>query len=545
MVEQWPPNYTEVFATRQKRLLAIQKDRSLLIGAKVYYPDHSHDFINDWCITYDPRNATNGSLALMPFILFARQRELLDFLLDCLENQEGGLIEKSRDMGATWVCCALSIWLWLFKPGISVGWGSRKETLVDKIGDPDSIFEKMRMIIDYLPRWLWPQGFKQQDHLSYMKIINPENGATITGESGDNIGRGGRKAIYFKDESAHYERPERIEAALLSNTNVPIDISSVHGTASVFYRRKQAGEIWNKNKQIKSGITQIFIFDWRNHPAKTQDWYDKYRAKAEKEGLLHLFAQEVDRDSSASVERILIPAKWVKAAIDSHLKLGFNGNGLTFAGLDVADEGGDKNAIAIRKGSIIKHISDWTEGDTTETANKAIEKSITFKVNELQYDCIGVGAGIKGETNRLKKDGNLPDGLTIIPWNAASSPQYPDESIYENNDDYEETRQITNKDFYSNLKAQAWWNLRSRFYKTYQAVTKETKYNPDELISIPSDLENLDELEMELSQPTYSHSNGKIIVNKKPKGTKSPNKGDATVIAFFPIESDYVKPEIW
>ena len=27
------------------------------------------------------------------------------------------------------------------------------------------------------------------------------------------IGRGGRKLIYFKDESAHYEHPEMIEAA--------------------------------------------------------------------------------------------------------------------------------------------------------------------------------------------------------------------------------------------------------------------------------------------------------------------------------------------
>jgi hypothetical protein len=448
-------------------------------------------------------------------------------------------------MGATWVCCALSIWLWLFKSGISVGWGSRKETLVDKIGDPDSIFEKMRMIIDYLPRWLWPQGFNPKEHLSYMKIINPENGATITGESGDNIGRGGRKAIFFKDESAWYERPERIEAALLSNTNVPIDISSVHGTATIFYRRRQAGEIWNKKKQIKTGITQVFIFDWREHPLKTQDWYDRRRATAEKEGLLHLFAQEVDRDSSASVEGILIPAKWIKAAIDAHIKLGFEASGITFAGLDVADEGGDKNAFVARKGSILKHISDWAEGDTTETANTAIEKTITFKVDELQYDCIGVGAGIKGETNRLKREGAFPDGLEIVPWNASSSPQNPDESIYGEDDESQDTRQITNKDFFVSLKAQAWWSLRGRFYKTYQAVTKGIKHNPDELISIPSNLENRDELETELSQPTYSHSNGKIVVNKKPKGARSPNIGDATVIAFFPVENEYVRPEIW
>jgi hypothetical protein len=48
-------------------------------------------------------------------------------------------------------------------------------------------------------------------------------------EAGDNIGRGGRTLVYFKDESAHYEHPDLIEAALGDNTNVQIDISSVNG----------------------------------------------------------------------------------------------------------------------------------------------------------------------------------------------------------------------------------------------------------------------------------------------------------------------------
>ncbi|MDT9693866.1 hypothetical protein Q5762_37205, partial [Streptomyces sp. P9(2023)] len=77
---------------------------------------------------------------------------------------------------------------------------------------------------------IWrPKGLKPKDHLTFMKCINLENGSTITGESGDNIGRGGRKSMYFKDESAHYERPEKIEAALGDNTNVQVDISSVNG----------------------------------------------------------------------------------------------------------------------------------------------------------------------------------------------------------------------------------------------------------------------------------------------------------------------------
>jgi hypothetical protein len=60
--------------------------------------------------------------------------------------------------------------------------------------------------------------------------------STATGEAGDNIGRGGRTLGYFKDESAHYEHRDLIEAALGDNTNVQIDISSVNGLGNVFHR---------------------------------------------------------------------------------------------------------------------------------------------------------------------------------------------------------------------------------------------------------------------------------------------------------------------
>jgi hypothetical protein len=40
--------------------------------------------------------------------------------------------------------CAFATWLWLFYPGSTVGFGSRKEILVDRAGDMQSIFEKIR-----------------------------------------------------------------------------------------------------------------------------------------------------------------------------------------------------------------------------------------------------------------------------------------------------------------------------------------------------------------------------------------------------------------
>jgi hypothetical protein len=63
-------------------------------------------------------------------------------------------------------------------------------------------------------------------------------------------------------------------------------------------------------------------------------------------------------------------------------------------------------------------------------------------------------------------------------------------------------------------------------------------YNPDEIISISSEIENIDRLLMELSQPTWSkNAVGKILVDKQPEGTKSPNLADAVMINYAPMDS--------
>ena len=62
----------------------------------------------------------------MPFVLFSRQRELINFLHACLLNETNGLVGKTRTIGATWCGSAFSVWLWIFHSGASVGWGSRK-----------------------------------------------------------------------------------------------------------------------------------------------------------------------------------------------------------------------------------------------------------------------------------------------------------------------------------------------------------------------------------------------------------------------------------
>lgn len=528
---EWPPNFTKIYSERQRRYLEMRANPALIIGAKEYYKTRPANFISDWCVTYDPRNASKGLPTTMPFQLFPRQREFVQFLYECYKDGENGLVEKSRDMGATWVCCGFSVWLFLFTDGAAVGWGSRKEMLVDKLGDPDSIFEKIRIILQYLPSWFLPENWDEKIYSSKLKLINPDIGNTITGESGDNIGRGGRKSIYLKDESAHYERPQKIEAALGDNTDVQIDFSSVNGTGNIFHNRRLSGEEWEPGISIGPGITRVFIMDWSDHPAKDQDWYDKRKAKAEREGLTHLFAQEVDRDYAAAVEGVVIPAQWVRAAVDAHVKLGFEPEGKKIGGFDVADEGGDKHALSALHGVVVIHSSHWAGEDGGEASGRCIVQCKRLGITSLQFDNIGVGATAKAETNRLRKKGGLPKHLVVTGWNAASGCLYPNKRVIE--DDKESP---LNKDFYKNLKTQGWWKLRIRFEKTYRMVNGLGIYPFDELISIPKDLPGRLSLENELSQATYGpDGSGRIMINKKPEGTKSPNKADSLVMAAWPV----------
>lgn len=528
----WPVDVLSILAWRQQQVILLKNSPALVKGAKAYYAENPVDFINHWCDTYDPRKA-GGGMAKGPFVLFKRQEELVDFLFACLRAEEPGLIEKSRDMGATWVCSAFSVWLWLFWPGAAVGWGSRKEILIDKLGDPDSIFEKMRMLIMALPSFFWPVGFKINEHMSYMKFVNPETGATITGEAGDNIGRGGRKLIYFKDESAHYERPEKIEASLSDNTRVQIDLSSVNGLGNVFHRKREVGADWHG--KIEPGRTQVFVLDWRDHPEKNQAWYDTRKKRAEDDGLLHLFAQEVERNYSAAVEGVLIQREWVQASIDAHIKLGLQETGPWSSALDVADTGGDTNAQSQRQGVILRELDEWGARDPAQTARRAIANVANRGKIELQYDCIGVGAGVKGEVNNLEDAGRLPRGVRLIPWNAGGKVLKPKGRVIEYDAD-----SPTNEDFYTNLKAQGWWELRNRFYRTWRAVNEGATYEPDSLISIDSRLKRLWQLEKELCQVTASKgARLKLLIDKTPPGTRSPNLADAVMMDYWPITSGY------
>ena len=120
--------------------------------------------------------------------------------------------------------------------------------------------------------------------------------------------------------------------------------------------------------------------------------------------------------------------------------------------------------------------------------------------------------------------------LDIQPFNAGGAPWSPTSRVIPG-----DSASPKNEDFYANLKAQGWWLLRTRFEKTYKAVTQGIHFPTEELISIDSAIPQLHEIEMELSQPTSSYNGkGKMVVDKKPDGGRSPNLADAIMMCFNP-----------
>jgi hypothetical protein len=519
------PNYEPINTARLVRLALWQKNPALVESSREFYRRNIPQFIEDVGITSDPRNAflTPPRPVLMPFVLFPKQREFLHWALDRAQNREHGLVEKSRDCGVSWLSMCLAASLCLFNHNINIGVGSAKEDKICRSGDPDTLFYKLQLFLENVPVQ-FRGGYDPRRDSAHLRLRIPETNSSVVGESGNNIGRGGRTTLYIIDEAAHLERPELVEASLASNTDCRIDISSVRGMANVFAQKRHAGKV------------KVFTFSWRDDPRKGELWYQRMRDTLDPVTL----ASEVDIDYKASVEGALIPSAWIQAAINSHVKLGIEPSGIKHAGLDIADEGADLCAIAGRYGILLQHLQSWSGrgGDIFKSVTRAFAICDEHNYPSCAFDADGLGSGCRGDA-AVVNQARVEAGKSRIhfePFRGSGPVHQPDR---------EQVPSRKNKDFFANAKAQAWWALRTRFEKTWRAVSEGAKFNPDNVISIDPKLPELTALTMELSNPTFTiNAAGKILVDKAPDGTRSPNLADAVMIAFAP-GSRAMAMEIW
>lgn len=505
------PDYLEVFEWRADRLRKLRSDPDNINILKNHYKNDPAQFIIDWGCTYDPRHVAIGLPAIVPFILFPKQEEWVHWLMDHWRTRRPGITEKSRDMGLSWLSCAVAATLCLFHDNLNIGFGSRKEEYVDRNDDPKSLFYKIREFVSMLPVE-FRKGWDRKRDAPFMRIKFPTS-SIITGEAGDSIGRGDRTSIEFLDESAHLSRPHLIEASLSATTDCRIDISTPNGMNNPFARKRFSKEI------------DVFTFHWRDDPRRDEEWYIK---KCKDIADPVVIAQELDLDYAASIEGVLIPSAWVQSAVDAHVKLKIDITGIKKAGLDVADEGRDKNAICFRHGILADRIESWSGvgGDIYKTVERALLLCKTKAYELLDYDADGLGAGVRGDAKNIVE--RMKYKIYVSPFRGSGSVVDPEKEMIPGR---------LNKDFFANAKAQAWWSLRARFQETHRAVVHGLEYDPTKIISISSYNLEISKLIVELSQPTFrTNDAGQIIINKSPENSMSPNLADSLMIAFAPIK---------
>lgn len=517
------PVYAPIIKQRMARLQRIRAKPEMLPDLKRYYRDHPWQFLSDWGTTSDPRHVEIGLPVTIPFLLFPRQIEWCKWLMERWQAREPGTTVKSRDMGITWLASGMSATLCMFNDEMNIGFGSRKLELVDDLGNPKSIFWKIRAFLDKAPRD-FTGGWRFKE-----RLIMFDNGSVIEGEGGDDIGRGGRASLYFVDEAAKVQHQESVDASLSATTNCRQFVGTPNGSDNPFAEKVM---YWPEHR--------VFRFHWRDDPRKDDAWYAKQVDELDSVTL----AQEVDMDFSASIEGVIIPQEHVQAMLDAHTALGIEPSGERRAALDVADEGIDNNAWASSHGILLEYIEEWS-GKGSHLFNTAVRSFALCDQHELDeeiYDADGMGAFMRGDCeqiNQARKDDahkrNVPARLIrIAPFWGSGAVERPTAKIFPG-------ANRTNEDYFENFKAQCWGTLQYRARETWRARNQPGyQYDPHDIVSISSKIpaKIRTKLMLELSQPTWGPNKvGKMVVNKKPdlpdgRKAKSPNLGDVVMMLF-------------
>lgn len=482
-------------------------------------------WVNDWVWTTDPRNLDVGLEADIPLDMWPEQEKFAEWLLDHMRIDPktfrgGGVIEKTRDAGATWLICALFLHRWLFAPsGFIGGLGSRKGDLVYKRGDPDSLFEKIRFMVSYLPNWMLPRGFNINKHFKGFLLENPENGNVIRGEAGESIGRGGRATMYLVDEAAKVREDKETDASLSQTCRVQFWLStpSKRGMQCEFAKKRHSGRF------------PVYILDWKDDPRKSAAWYTAEEANYGYNPTL--IARELGRSYVTAGEQVAVPPIWIQDTMLVDLPR----TKLRIAGLDVADGGGDLNVLVIRAGPVVLHIEAWAGIDTTETARRALRVCKEWHVSMLAFDAIGVGAGVRATMRREAKKYEIV-ALPVKVNKATSATEYDGQPANE---------------LYKNLKAELWFRLRRRAERTsrwYRSTVGEVDISEDApvrwmaMLQLPK---GCHELSSELGLVRYYTGEDTLIRIESKKalasrGIKSPDYAEALTLseACYVVESE-------
>lgn len=208
-----------------------------------------------------------GEDVVKPLVQFPFQVQLIQHFAEVAADPEPKdvFVSKSRGLGASWTVVQFAVWAWLFRPW-RIRMVSRKEDLVDKPLDLDSLFGKVDFILRWLPKWMLPEGFDRDRHRQKLMLSNPKTKSQITGESTTSkTGRGGRSTVIIYDEAAFIPSFHDVFGTGAGTTDHRFAISS---------ESFEEGDAWYKSwtGQKAENPSLVWELDYWLNPYFTQEW---------------------------------------------------------------------------------------------------------------------------------------------------------------------------------------------------------------------------------------------------------------------------------
>lgn len=215
-------------------------------------------YYNTFVWTYDPRLKSKA----VPFITYPYQDEGIQEIRSCIIDGAPLLMQKSRDMGASWMSLGTMDHFAQNEKGAKFLMMSRIESLVDEPGEPDCLFWKIDFIHKHLPSWLRPRVNRRKLRIEYLATDATVTGCSTTGAAGV----GGRATGIFIDEFSRFEpRDAKLVMAGIADTS-PCRIFN-------FTPFGMAHPSFDLVRQAEKGDIRCLRMHWTAHPEKARGHY--------------------------------------------------------------------------------------------------------------------------------------------------------------------------------------------------------------------------------------------------------------------------------
>jgi hypothetical protein len=258
-----PKDPVENLKFRRFLFAKVKRDKSGKLAEEIKYVC-SQDikfYVNVFCWLHEPRNIKKGRIPTLPFVTWPYQDFAFDTLVECIETGQELIIEKSRDMGASWICLTTFEWFWHFRHGLKFLLLSRNKEMVDDKLDSDSLFWKIDEIHRHLPGWLTPRTTRRD-----MSIYNEDTRSMITGGTTvGSAGVGGRATAMLVDEYSRFlaSTAEEIYSGTRDTATCRIFNFTPMGTSHPSY--KILAKLPSLEEDPINGVKKLKMH-WSKHP---------------------------------------------------------------------------------------------------------------------------------------------------------------------------------------------------------------------------------------------------------------------------------------